>query len=72
MVLKGDKLHTSTSERSADKLDNLSCVRISEWEYTFQVIYVLGNVQRLSTQIGSVVNVIKQSLAQKDKCGSQY
>ena len=42
VVLKGGKPHTSTSERSADRLDNLSCVRISEQEYTFQVTYVHG------------------------------
>ena len=41
VVLKGGKPHASTSGRSADRLDNLSCVRISEWEYTFRVTYVL-------------------------------
>ena len=29
-MLKADKLHASTSGQSADKLDNLSCVYISE------------------------------------------
>ena len=37
---KGCKTHVLTSGRSADRLDNLSCVRISEWVYTFQVTYV--------------------------------
>ena len=48
MVLKGNKSYTLTSRQSVDKLDNLSCVRINEWEYTFQVTYILGNVQYLS------------------------
>ena len=41
MVLKGGKPHTSSSGRSADRLNNLSCIRISKWEYIFQVIYAL-------------------------------
>ena len=49
VMLKGGKPHASTSGRSADRLDNLSCVYISEWEYTFQVTYVLSNVRCLST-----------------------
>ena len=46
---KGNKPHALTSEQSADRLDNLSCVHISEWEYTFWVTYVLKWWQRLST-----------------------
>ena len=38
---KGGKPHALTSRRSADRLNNLSSVRISEWEYTFRVTYVL-------------------------------
>ena len=49
VVLEGGKPHASTSGRSADRLDNLSCVRISEWEYTFQVTYIQGDVRRLFT-----------------------
>ena len=41
MALKGGKPHALTSRWSADRLDNLSCVRISEWEYIFQVTYVI-------------------------------
>ena len=44
VVLKGGKPHASTCGRSIDKLDNLSCVRINEWKYTFQVTYVQGDV----------------------------
>ena len=40
MVLEGGKAHNSTSRQSADRLDNLSCVRISEWKYIFRVTYV--------------------------------
>ena len=49
VVLKGGKLNASISGRSADRLDNLSCVRISEWKYTFRVIYVQGDIRRLFT-----------------------
>ena len=48
VVLEGGKPHASTSGRSADRLDNLSCVRINEWEYTFRVTYIQGGVRRLS------------------------
>ena len=41
VVLKGGKPHDLISRRSADWLNNLSCVRISEWKYTFQVTYIL-------------------------------
>ena len=41
VVLKSGKPHASISEPSADRLDNPSYVHISEWEYTFQVTYVL-------------------------------
>ena len=41
VVPKGGKPHALTSRRSADRLDNLSCVYISKQEYTFQVTYVL-------------------------------
>ena len=41
VALKGGKPHALTSGRSANRLDNLSYVHISEWEYTFRVIYVL-------------------------------
>ena len=44
MVLKSSKLHASISEQSIDRLENLSCIYISEWEFTFQVIYVIGDV----------------------------
>ena len=49
VVLKDGKLHASTSRQSADRLDNLNYVHISEWEYTFQVTYVQGDVRCLST-----------------------
>ena len=64
VVLKGDKPHASTNEQSTDRLDNLSCVRISEWEYTFRVTYILV-ARRLSTETGSIVNVVEQSFARK-------
>ena len=41
VVPKSGEIHTSICRQSADKLDNLSCIRISEWEYFFRVIYVL-------------------------------
>ena len=41
VVLKGGKPHASISKQSADGLDNLSCVSISEWEYIFRVTYIL-------------------------------
>ena len=49
VVLEGGKPHASTSRQSADKLDNLNCVHISEWEYTFRVTYIQGDIQCLST-----------------------
>ena len=49
VMLKGGKLYVSTSGQFADKLDNLSCIRINEWEYIFQVTYILGGIRRLST-----------------------
>ena len=49
MVLKGGKSHASISGQSADRLDNLSCIHISEWEYTFRVTYILRWRQGLST-----------------------
>ena len=49
VLLKGGKFHASTSRQSADRLDNMSCVRISEWEYTFHVTYVQGDVRCLFT-----------------------
>ena len=63
MVLKTCKPHTSPSGQFADRFDNLSCVYISEWEYTFQVIYILEDIRRLFTSIGSVDNVVEQSFA---------
>ena len=71
-MLKGSKPHASTSRQSTDRLDNMSCIYISEWEYTFQVRYVLGGVRHLSTSTGGVIDVMEQSLARKSKCGSQY
>ena len=41
VVLESGKPHASTSRQSADRLDNLSCIRISNWKYTFWVTYVL-------------------------------
>ena len=41
VVLKGSKPHALTNRQSVDRLDNLSCICISEWEYTFRVIYIL-------------------------------
>ena len=41
VVHKDGKSHASISGWSADRLDNLSCVCIIEWKYTFQVTYVL-------------------------------
>ena len=38
---KGGKPHALTSRRSANRLDNLSCIYISKWKYTFQVTYIL-------------------------------
>ena len=49
VVLEGGKPHASTNRQSADRLDNLSCVCISEWDYIFRVTYVQGDVRRLST-----------------------
>ena len=49
MAPKGGKPHALASGQSADRLDNLSCVRISEWEYIFRVTYVLRWQQYLST-----------------------
>ena len=49
VVLKDSKPHALTNRQSADRFDNLSCVHISEWEYIFQVTYVLRWRQRLST-----------------------
>ena len=49
VVFKDSKHHALTSSRSLDGLDNLSYVRISEWEYTFRVTYILRWRQRLST-----------------------
>ena len=72
VVLKDDKPHALTSRQSIDRLDNLSCIRISEWEYTFRVTYILRWRRRFSTETGGVVNMVKQSFAQKSKCGSQY
>ena len=72
VVPKGGKPHALTSGQSADRLDNLSYICISEWEYTFQVTYVLRWQQRLSTQTGGGVNMMEQSFAQKGKCRSQY
>ena len=66
-MFKGDKSHVLTSGQSADKLDYLSCVCISEWEYIFQVIYILRWQQRLSTKTDGVVNVVEQSFARKGK-----
>ena len=40
VVLKGSKPHPSISRQSIDRLNNLSCIYISEWEYTFQVTYI--------------------------------
>ena len=59
VVLKDSKPHASTSGQSVGKLDNLSCVRISEWKYTFQVTYVQGNLRRLSTSTGGAVEVLE-------------
>ena len=49
VVLKDGKPHALTCGRSADRLDNLSCICISEWEYTFRVTYIQGDVRRFST-----------------------
>ena len=40
VVLKSGKSHTLISEQFANRLANLSCIHISEWEYTFWVTYV--------------------------------
>ena len=40
VVLKGGKLHALTSGQYENRLDNLSCICISEWEYAFQVTYI--------------------------------
>ena len=55
VVLEGGKPHASTSGQSADKLDNLSCVCISKWEYTFWVTYIQGDVRRLSVKVVEVI-----------------
>ena len=49
MAPKGDKPHALASGQSADRLDNLSCVCISEWKYIFRVTYVFSWQQRLFT-----------------------
>ena len=49
VVLKGSKSQASKYRQSADKLDNLSYVRISEWKYPFWVIYILKWWQSLFT-----------------------
>ena len=41
VALKGGKSHALASGQFEDRLDNPSCLRISEWEYTFLVTYVL-------------------------------
>ena len=38
---KSDKPHALVSGQSADRLDNLSCIRINEWENIIQVTYIL-------------------------------
>ena len=47
VMLKAGKHHASTSRQSAERLNYLSSVHISEWEYTFQVTYVLSGVWRI-------------------------
>ena len=49
VVFKGGKPYALISRQSANRLDNLSCVYISEWEYIFRVTYVLRWQQRLFT-----------------------
>ena len=46
VLLKSSKSHALTIKQFADKFDNLSCIYINEWEYIFQVTYV---VRRLFT-----------------------
>ena len=49
VVFKGGKPHALTSGQSLDGFDNLSCVCMSEWEYTFWVTYVFRWQRRLFT-----------------------
>ena len=72
VVFKDGKPHVLTSRQFADRLDNLSCIHISEWEYIFRVTYVLRWRQHFLTLTGGVVDVMEQSFARKSKCGSQY
>ena len=71
-VFKDGKSHALISERSVNKLDNLSCVFISEWEYIFWVTYVFRRQQRFSTLTDDDVNVVEQSFALKNKYASQH
>ena len=69
---KSGKPHALTSGQSADRLDNLYCVRISKWEYTFQVTYVLVatmsfHLNRWCHRYGGA-----EPCSEKGKCGSQY
>ena len=72
MTPKSSKLHVLTSGQSANRLDNLSCVRISEWKYIIEVTYVLVAttsfyLNRWRCQYGGVESNLKKS-----KCRSQY
>ena len=49
MVPKSDKSHASSGKQSANRFNHLSYVHINEWEYTFQVTYILVDVQRFFT-----------------------
>ena len=68
---KDGKPHALTSRQSVDKLDNLSCVRISEWKYTFQVTYVLVAMTSFHLNRWHCWYSRAEFYSEKGKCGSQ-
>ena len=54
VMLKGGRFYALASDQFVDRLNNLSCVCISEWEYAFQVTYILGNVFPLKSVVLSM------------------
>ena len=49
MIFKSGKPHALISGQFADRLNNLSCVRINKWEYIFRVTYIFRWQRRLFT-----------------------
>ena len=69
---KDGKPYALTSGRSADRLDNLSCIHISEWKYPFQVTYILVATTSFHLNQWRCRCSGAELCSEKSKCGSKY